>query len=224
MKLPKRLQSIADIIKYQETVADIGSDHGKLSVYLIKNGLAKTVYATDISAPSLYKTRILADESGVGNNIITLVGDGLHPLKDHSCKIDLGIIAGMGGYEIIKILQTDTDFIQHYILSPQRNTSVLRKKLNDFGFKIIRDFIVLDKAKFYDIIEVVKGYQNLSQEQIEWGIDNLKNPTKDFLIYLDKKIKILEQALKLASEEQGGIIKTNLEKTRKLREELGKED
>lgn len=223
MRLPKRLQAIAGIITYHDVVADIGCDHGKLSLYLITNGLAKTVLATDISAPSLYKTRRFADEKGFEKKIVTLLGDGLKPLKGQNLRIDLGIIAGMGGYEIAKIIEADTKLIQHYILSPQQNTSILRKKLNEFGYKIIRDFIVLDKGKFYDIIEVIKGSQNLSQDQLEWGLDNIQNPTKDFLMFLDKKIKIMEEAIELASQEKGGIIKTNLEKAKNLREKLGKE-
>ena len=223
MRLPKRLQAIANIIKYQDVVADIGSDHGKLSVYLIKNGLAKTVLATDISVPSLNKTRLLAEEKGLGHNIITLMGDGLKPLKEYGCKVDLGIIAGMGGYEMVKILEADIELISHYILSPQQNTSFLRKKLNEFGYKIIRDFIVLDKGKFYDIIEVIKGFQNLSQDQLEWGLDNIQNPTNDFLMYIDKKIKIMEKALKFASKTQKGVININLDTIKRLREKLGKE-
>ena len=222
MKLSVRLQSIADIIKIQNIIADIGSDHGKLPVYLIKNKLAKTVLATDISANSLEKTRFLADENGLGHNIITLLGDGLKPLKEYGCKVDLGIIAGMGGYEIIKILESDIHFIQHYIFSPQQNTSILRKKLNKFDYKIIKDFIVLDKGKFYDIIEAEKGSQELTQDQIKWGLDNLNKPSKDFLMYLDKKVKIMEHASSLASEKQGGIIKTDLDEIKKIRENLAR--
>ena len=222
MKLSVRLQSIADIIKIQNIIADIGSDHGKLPVYLIKNKLAKTVLATDISAHSLEKTRLLADGNGLGHDIITFLGDGLKPLKEYGYKVDLGIIAGMGGLEIIKILESDIQFIQHYIFSPQQNTSALRKKLNEFDYKIIKDFIVLDKGKFYDIIEAEKGCQDLTPDQIKWGLDNLNKPSKDFLMYLDKKIKIMEHAISLASKKQRGIIKNDLDEIIKLRENLAR--
>ncbi|HEY8418914.1 MAG TPA: class I SAM-dependent methyltransferase [Clostridia bacterium] len=207
MRLSKRLQSIADCVNYYDTIADIGCDHGKLSVYLISKGRCSKVLATDISPKSLEKTQNLAQSKKVSDKIITLCGDGLEPLINYGQKIDLAIIAGLGGYEIIKIIERDKNFIDRYILSPQQNVSILRKKLNEFGYKIINDFIVLDKSKFYDIIEVEKGYQELNELELEWGIGNLKNPSKDFIAYLDKKINLLTQAADNANTRQEALKK-----------------
>ncbi len=220
MRLSKRLQSIADMVAFCDTVADIGCDHGKLSVYLIINGLCDKVLATDISPLSLQKTQKLAQKKKIENKIITLCGDGLKPLIDYGTKIDLALIAGRGGREIAKIIEQDQDLIDRYILSPQQNTPILREKLNEFGYKIVNDFIVLDKAKFYDIIEAVKGKQELGQSELEWGIGNLKNPSKDFLLYLDKKINLLTQANKRAKTQQRELIKKDLEKILNLRESI----
>jgi tRNA (adenine22-N1)-methyltransferase len=194
MRLSKRLQSIADCVKYYDTIADIGCDHGKLSVYLATKGRCDKVLATDISAKSLEKTQKLAQRKNISDKVTTLCGDGLEPLIQYGQKVDLAIIAGLGGYEIIKIIERDISFIERYILSPQQNVNILRKRLNEFGYKIINDFIVLDKAKFYDIIEIEKGYQELNELELEWGIGNLKNPSRDFIAYLDKKINLLTQA------------------------------
>ena len=81
---------------------------------------------------------------------------------------------------------------------------------------------MLDKGKFYDIIEAEKGSQELTQDQIKWGLDNLNKPSKDFLMYLDKKIKIMEHAISLASKKQRGIIKNDLDEIIKLRENLAR--
>lgn len=220
MRLSKRLQSIADCVSFCDTIADIGCDHGKLSVYLIINALCNKVLATDISPLSLQKTQKLAEKKNIADRVITLCGDGLTPLIDFGQKIDLAIIAGMGGHEIIKILEQDKDYIDRYIFSPQQNTQLLRKKLNEFGYKIINDFIVLDKTKFYDIIEVAKGYQQLNQLELEWGIGNLNNPSKDFLMYLDKKINLLTHAFNNAGKQQGGLIKKDLDKVLSLRNSI----
>ncbi|HEY8424179.1 MAG TPA: class I SAM-dependent methyltransferase, partial [Clostridia bacterium] len=194
MRLSKRLQKIADLIVYYDTIADIGCDHGKLSVYLAEKGLCGKVLATDISELSLKKTQKLAQEKNISHKVVTLCGDGIRPLIEYGQKVDLAIIAGMGGHEIVKIIEQDKNFIDRYIFAPQQNVSFLRKKLNEFGYKIINDFIVLDKNKFYDIIEAEKGCQELSELELEWGISNLNNPSKDFLAYLDKKINLLTQA------------------------------
>lgn len=195
MKLTKRLKSIADIAEHADIIADIGSDHGMLAVYLIENGIAQKVIATDISELSLQKTKDLAKSHKINENILTFCGNGLEALLKCNSKIELGIIAGMGGYEIIKIIAKYPQFIGHYILSPQQNTDYVRINLNYLGFEIIRDFIVLDKDKFYDIIEARHGKQVLNFEQTEWGITNLENPSEDFIKFLDKRIKISTDSL-----------------------------
>ena len=61
--LTPRMKAIASLLGSNDTVADIGCDHGKLSAYLIKNGLANKVFATDISLLSLEKAKKLKQEA-----------------------------------------------------------------------------------------------------------------------------------------------------------------
>lgn len=53
MKLSKRLQAIADLIKkYKqgEILADIGTDHAYLPCYLVENDIINKAYACDIAS------------------------------------------------------------------------------------------------------------------------------------------------------------------------------
>ena len=48
MKLGNRLQSIVSMIEKGSTVVDIGTDHAYLPIYLINEGLAERVIATEV--------------------------------------------------------------------------------------------------------------------------------------------------------------------------------
>ena len=186
MRAHKRLRVIADLVCLKNgVVADIGADHGLLSKILIDEGRAKKIIATDISAPSLQKTRDLVEKNLLASQIECRVGDGLKPLLQN--EVDLAIIAGMGGYEIIKILEQSKSLgIINYIFQPVQNAVQLRTYLQDNGYSIKKDFLICDKTKFYNTIYVsfCGKPEKLSYNEIEFGVDNLSNPTDDFKKYL----------------------------------------
>lgn len=186
MRAKKRLQEIANQIENANVVADIGADHGYLTKMLIEQGRAKHVIATDISSQSLQKTENLAKHFCFDGKIETRVGNGLVPILK-SDKVDVSVIAGMGGYEIIKILSSqDLKNIKNFVFQPAQNTPNLRQFLTENGFEIVYDEMVKDQKKFYSTIKAVKTSKNkkLQKCQILFGIScqNSKNP--DLFEYL----------------------------------------
>lgn len=201
MRAKIRLQEIANQIENVNVVADIGADHGYLTKMLIEQGRAKHVIATDISEPSLQKTEMLAKRFGFENKIEIRVGDGLDPIFKED-KVEVCVIAGMGGYEIIKILSSqDLKNIKIFVFQPAQNASNLREFLTQNGFEIVFDEIVKDQKKFYSTIRAIKNGTNkkLQKSQILFGIScqNTKNP--DFFEYLkeyiSKRQKLLSQKI-----------------------------
>lgn len=201
MRAKIRLQEIANQIENVNVVADIGADHGYLTKMLIEQGRAKHVIATDISEPSLQKTEMLAKRFGFENKIEIRVGDGLDPIFKED-KVEVCVIAGMGGYEIIKILSSqDLKNIKIFVFQPAQNASNLREFLTQNGFEIVFDEIVKDQKKFYSTIMAIKNGTNkkLQKSQILFGIScqNTKNP--DFFEYLkeyiSKRQKLLSQKI-----------------------------
>lgn len=186
MRAKKRLQEIANQIEKANVVADIGADHGYLTKMLIEQGRAKHVIATDISSQSLQKTENLAKHFCFDGKIETRVGNGLVPILKND-KVDVCVIAGMGGYEIIKILSSqDLKNIKNFVFQPAQNTPNLRQFLTENGFEIVYDEMVKDQKKFYSTIKAVKTSKNekLQKCQILFGIScqNSKNP--DLFEYL----------------------------------------
>lgn len=200
MKEIKRLRVIADLIDAGDNiVADIGCDHGILSKMLIDENRASKVIATDISKQSLEKTNHLVNEYNLKDKIETRVGDGFNPLTNET--LDYAIIAGMGGYEIIKILNNKNINVKKFILQPSKNQNVveLRKYLNANNYFIENDFVVQDRNKFYNTIVCHESdiKQDLSYNDIEFGLTNFdlqKIDFKNFLIdYIERKESVLNK-------------------------------
>ena len=93
--LRPRLSRALDMLRGSQTVADIGSDHGRLAVALLQQGAAERVIACDISAPSLEKARALCSRCGLGGRMDFRVADGLGGLRPG--EADALVMAGMGG-------------------------------------------------------------------------------------------------------------------------------
>ena len=187
MRAKIRLQEIANQIENVNVVADIGADHGYLTKMLIEQGRAKHVIATDISKPSLQKTEMLAKRFGFENKIETRVGDGLDPIFKED-KVEVCVIAGMGGYEIMKIIDNSPINIDTFILAPQHDIIELKKYLNNHNFDIDFDIIILDKGKFYNIIKCrrVEYQSQINEFNLYFGKDNFTNPLSDIDKYIDK--------------------------------------
>ncbi len=166
LKLGTRLNAVLQELDYVDTFADIGTDHGKLVVGAVLCNRAKKAYAIDISEKCLKKAKELAFEKGVEEKITFYIGDGFAPLSN---RVNIAVAAGMGGLEIIKILQNEKScLVDKFILVPHQDGYLLRKYLKENNFYIEKDYVVFD-GKFYDIIVAVRGENNYSYNELFLG-------------------------------------------------------
>ncbi len=103
IRLSNRLQAVASWIAPCGTVADVGTDHGYLSVWLLQTHTAQRVIASDIHAGPLDRARRSAAEYSLENAIRFELCDGLQFAGADAA--DTVVIAGMGGETIIAILE-----------------------------------------------------------------------------------------------------------------------
>ncbi len=149
--ISNRLKSITSFVKSDEIVADIGTDHGFVPIFLLENNIAKHVYCTDISENSLQKCIDEFNGRELENRAEFLVGDGLIPLEGK--KIDTVIIAGMGGYLIYDILNAwSGKKSANFILQPMQNADTLRELLLVNGFNIKDEALVYEDNRFFEIM------------------------------------------------------------------------
>ena len=176
IKLSDRLQTIADRIEQSETMADIGTDHGFLPIYLWQTGKCPQVILTDVSEASLAKAEEnyrkfaerIADDKIDGSSISGSsaddlkdgfqfrAGDGLTILKPY--EVDTVVIAGMGGKLIKDILAANIELtrsFKKFILQPRTGQAELRKWLCDNDFAIISEDVAEEGNYIPEIITAV---------------------------------------------------------------------
>ena len=158
MELSKRLYAVAGLVTEGASVADIGTDHGYVPIYLVKNKIASKVIAMDINKGPLERARMHIVGHGLKGQIETRLSDGLK--KINPGEVDGMIAAGMGGALVIKILEDSkevVDSLKFCILQPQSEISKVRKYLNRNGLVIVDEDMVEEDGKFYPMMKVVHG-------------------------------------------------------------------
>ncbi len=140
-----RLKELSKHIKKAEVVADIGTDHAYLPIYLSKNNLCKKIYASDNKQGPLNQAKENISKEKI-TNINLLLGDGLKPYDD--IAISSFIICGIGGYNISIILD-DLKNNEKLILEPRNNFYILRKKLKEMNYKIIEENFIINNNKIH---------------------------------------------------------------------------
>ena len=190
LKIGERLEAVVDLCPQSQKVADIGCDHGFVSAELILEDKAEYIVATEKSKECLNKAILLADAINISDFISFREGDGFDALTKYD-KVNCAIIAGMGGQEIIKILENRPRRLYNFVLQPMKDVPMLRAYLNQSGFKIEVDKIVKENGKFYDVIKTTRGWEELADLEIYFGKTNFTENYEVFYEYLTERQKKL---------------------------------
>ncbi len=150
----KRLLCAASMVRRSSRLADIGTDHAHLPVYLVQNGVCPSAVAADIGEGPAASARRTIREAGLEETIEVRVGDGLSVLS--STEADDIVIAGMGGETIAAILQ-GAEWLRdgvdrRLILQPMTKTAELRDWLFENGFVLDEEHIVKDGRHLYCVM------------------------------------------------------------------------
>lgn len=155
VELSKRLQMIASFVNQGSKIADIGTDHGFLPIYLMQREQIAHAVAMDIRKGPLARAEEHILEAGLRDNIETRLSDGLDKLT--AGEADTVIIAGMGGPLMLEILHRGMHVvpsIKQFVLSPQSDWNGFRKGIRKMGFVQCREEMVFEDGKYYLITEV----------------------------------------------------------------------
>lgn len=151
--LPPRLSVIAGLIPAGAHVADIGTDHARLPIYLMQRGLAASVLATDVHPDPLRRARRLLRLCGLEDIIPLRLADGLSGLPLDT--IDTVVIAGLGADTILKIWRKNPPPVHvTCLLQPMSHTERLRAF---FGASIAAECLVQEETRLYSIMTVTPG-------------------------------------------------------------------
>ena len=192
----KRIQTLANLIDSVESLADVGCDHGLLTLSALNSGKCKWAIISDVSEKCLLKARELLKEYVLAGKVIPVCTNGLDGLRE----VDLVIIAGMGGEETVSILTRANFLPDRLLLQPMKNTEKVRKTIASLGYYIEKDFTFYVKDKYYDVIKAKKGKDSLTEEELEFGRTNLLEKPKGFIKKLNAEKQLLTGVL-----ENGGL-------------------
>ena len=153
--LDKRLELCASFVRRGSRLADIGTDHAYLPVWLCRHGICPSAIAADINPEPLSRGQQTIDKAGLGDRITARLSDGLRNI-DESEADDI-VIAGMGGELIAKILG-DCPYAQsadkHFILQPMTKSELLLRWLCENGYTIDGQDCCVAGNKCYTVLSV----------------------------------------------------------------------
>lgn len=156
--LSRRLQAIADMVTPGNVVADVGCDHGFLAIWLVEQGIAPKVIATDVRRGPLAAAEAHVEERGLSAYIETRLSDGLE--KYSPGEAGTLVCAGMGGRLMQSILLKNADVTRAFrelILQPQSELRQFRIFLREQGFVVTDENILCEDGKYYFLFRVEPG-------------------------------------------------------------------
>lgn len=222
MELSKRLQAVADLVSEGMTIADVGTDHGYIPIYLLETGKCTKAIAMDVNKGPLLRAKEHIAEHGLGELIETRLSDGVKHLQVGEC--DVTVIAGMGGALTVRILDEGKEVFKsltEFILQPQSELSKVREYLYEQGYCVVEEDMVQEDGKFYPMMKVINGASDAYHEiEFRYGklllserhpvlkmfLEKEKNTKKNILLNLQKENGLhIEVRKKEIEEELEGI-------------------
>lgn len=147
----QRLEAAAALVRPGAYVADIGTDHAYLPIYLVGRGIASRAVASDINSGPLERAASNIRAAGLSDRISLLLADGVEGL----CGLGVTdyLICGMGGELIASV--TEAAFLRDpsilLILQPMTKPEILRKSLLCRGFSIGDERLAEEAGRIYQI-------------------------------------------------------------------------
>ena len=197
--LDKRLLSCAGFVRAGAVFADIGTDHGYLPLFLLKEGRIERAYLSDVNCGPLSSAERNAKAEGLDSKCEFILADGASALDGKG--ITDYAICGMGGELISRIIEDAPHLFTNgtrLILQPMTKQECVRRFLLEHGFAVVAERFSFDSGKYY--VTVVAEYtgevSTISDEDAELGFRLPHDGDRDeYIGYLEGKRKAIVKAL-----------------------------
>ena len=189
IRISDRLRIVAHMCDKGAVVADIGTDHGYLPIYLVQEGIAPSAIAMDLRKGPLEKAKKHICDNCLEDRIQTRLSDGLEKLSKN--EADIITICGMGGRLIADIVTKGMNVIT-------QNTTLIVSPQSEVGDFLVSQGLVVDDeqmlkedGKYYFIIKCRKSEESVcsefSETQYQYGWKRLDSKDKTLYEYLIKE-------------------------------------
>ena len=195
MGLSLRMQRVADMVEPCERVADIGCDHGYVSIYLVEQGIADHVLAMDGRKGPLSRAEANIRQKQLQTRIECRLSDGLERLQPG--EADTILLAGMGGPLMIDILTKGSNKrlgTETLIVQQQSDIPGVRRYLHRIGYEITAEDMLQEDGKYYT---VMKAKPSASATATDADTDKLWSEAEEQYgkLLLEKQSPVLKQYL-----------------------------
>ena len=213
MELSKRLQAVADLVGDNLIVADVGTDHGYIPIYLIESGKCEKAFAMDVNEGPLLRAKDHIRAYGLAERITTRLSDGVTALEVGECEAV--VVAGMGGALAVKIMEDGKEVfrsLKEFVLQPQSELEKVRQYLNENGFRIVAEDMVLEDGKYYPMMKVVNAEDSkYSLVELRYGrcLLNQKHPV--LKMFLEKEENSKQMIIQNLEQQPGEHIKVRIQ-------------
>ncbi len=178
-------------------VADIGTDHGYVPIYLTEQNKAVHAIAMDVRKGPLARAGENIIRFGCSGRIETRLSDGLEKLRPD--EADTVIIAGMGGLLTVRILEAGLgvlDTVKECVLQPQSDLDKVRQFLHQHHFRIVQEKMLIDEGKYYTVMRVLHGEESPYTEAEDlYGRYLIDEKDPVLREYLEKQTAVKERLL-----------------------------
>ena len=163
--LSKRLEQVASMVTKGNIIADIGTDHGYVPIYLVEKGICPKAYAMDINQGPIESAIKNIENYGLSENIVNILENVLAKLENCSRPV------------------------KELVLSPHKRGDLVRKYLEEHKWHITDEKMLIDMNKFYTIIKAEKGQESYpySETELLYGRILLDRQDATLKKYLDKE-------------------------------------
>lgn len=226
MRLTDRLLKIASLVTKGKKVADIGTDHGYIPVYLLNKGDIDYAILADVNKGPLENAKKEVRHNGLMDKVDLRLGSGIEVLEKN--EVDEIIIAGMGGILISELLEAKKEVahsLDKLILQPMQAQNELRKYLLNNGYEILDEVLVKEDFRLYEIIIAKYTSKNTQvEDEIFYEVGKKLIENKDPLLneFIDKKIFMYNSIIKKIEDKAGESINKKIKESKIAIEKLEK--
>ena len=213
MELSKRLKAVADMVGAGSVLADIGTDHAYIPIWLVSRGSVPRAVAMDVNEGPLKRAQENILQNGLEEKIETRLSDGFKALAPG--EADAAVIAGMGGGLTVRILKNGMEVVRSLkecILQPQSEIDKVRTFLLEEGFSFIKEDMVEEDGKYYPMmcvrppesVEGAAGAKKWTETELLYGRLLLKERHPVLRDYLEREIRIKTGIIRSLEENGSG--------------------
>lgn len=205
--LGNRLALCAEWVRPGTRLADIGTDHAYLPIWLASRGLISGAVASDVRPGPLERARENINRYEVQDRISTRLSDGLVEISPE--EADDIVMAGMGGELITRIIagvEWLKDAKKQLILQPMTKENDLRLFLAEQGFAILREQAAAEESHVYTVMLVSYTQSSGMRNTLYPYIGAMDASTPENRKYLARQVRRLEKragGLKVTGNERG---------------------